>query len=200
MGERTVTRNWISHSFESKPKTTVWRERKELVKDLTVLFPAFSSLALIALKTSVTSCGCERKYAMFSDDWVVYSKGTIGEECLAASSGLKCCTRSQKEIDLKDVVNGFITLVVYPAELLLLTALKSRSVLMVFLFSLHNLLVFSIDTHFYFYWKNTRGRLMICFSQVLMIWNHKCFGASRFSLCKPSNFWDVGLEHEWHFL
>lgn len=62
VGERTVTRNCISHLFESRPKLTVWKERKELMKDLlTVVFPRFSSLALTALKIAVTHHGCEAK-------------------------------------------------------------------------------------------------------------------------------------------
>lgn len=37
--------------FENKTKATVWRERKELAKDLlTALFSPFSSLALIVLE------------------------------------------------------------------------------------------------------------------------------------------------------
>lgn len=64
-----MARNRISHLFEGKPKTTAWRERKELLKDLlTGLFPTFNALALIALKMPVAVCGCEGKYAMFCDD------------------------------------------------------------------------------------------------------------------------------------
>lgn len=50
---------------------------------------------------------------------MVYSEGTTGEECLGASAGFKCCTRSQKEIDLKDAVDRFTSLIDYPTELLL---------------------------------------------------------------------------------
>lgn len=106
--------------FENKTKATVWRERKELAKDLlSALFSPFSSLALIVLEIPVTSHGSEGKYTMFSDDWEVYSKGATGEERLRGSAGLKRCTRTQREIDLKHAVNGFTSLIDYPAELLL---------------------------------------------------------------------------------
>jgi len=55
--------------FEGKPKATLWRERKELLKDLlTAIFLPFKSLASIALKIPVTVCGCEGKYTKFSGD------------------------------------------------------------------------------------------------------------------------------------
>lgn len=88
------------------------------MKDLLAsLFLTFSSLALMMLKIPVTSHGSERKYVMCFDYLVVYFRGTTGEKCLGASAGLKCCTRSQREIDLKDAVNGFTSLIDYPAEL-----------------------------------------------------------------------------------
>ena len=51
--------------------------------------------------------------------FLVYFKGTTGEEYLGASVVLRCRTGSQKEIDLKDAVNGFTSFIDYPAELLL---------------------------------------------------------------------------------
>lgn len=116
---------------------------------LTVIFPKFNFLALIVLKILVTTCGCERKCTMFSDDWVVYSKGTTGEECLGASAVFKCCTRSQKEIDLKDAVNGFTSLIDFPAELLLPEGSEVQVCTKGFSFlilSLNNLLASRMDT------------------------------------------------------
>jgi len=92
---------------------------------------------------------------------VVYSKDTIGKECLGASAGFNHCTRGQKEIDLKDAVNGFPILSDYHAELLLP---KSPKILVCnrgfsfHILSLQNLLTSSTDTQFHFYWKNTRDR------------------------------------------
>lgn len=71
------------------------------------------------LKIPVASHSSEGKHTTFSDDWEIYSKGTTGKECLGGSAGLKHCTRTQSEIDLKHAVNGFTSLIDYPAELLL---------------------------------------------------------------------------------